>query len=346
MATSQRSDFAHFYVTVLLKDLKHLEAVRKRVVWRLKLLFAISALVFLISLAIDRGFGLSGSFPIMVGILLVPVVTFLYRFLVCGYVYEFKINIIKKIIGYIAPDLTYEPTSHIPKWQVVASRIFSRHPDRVRGDDLVEGRVGETNMQFSEIHAEAKHESRSSSGTRNRRWSTIFRGLFFVADFNKKFDGKTLVLPDTAEQVLGVMGSYLQSLNVTRGELVKMEDPEFEKYFVVYGDDQIEARYILSTSLMRRIIEFREKTGRRICLSFTGSHVYVAIPYRRRLFEPRVFSSILGFKGIEQYLEDFEVFIGIVEDLNLNTRIWTKQAEEPLSPAAQFFLNHPASEPY
>lgn len=346
MATSERSDFAHFYITHLLKDLKTLEAVRKRVVWKLKLLFAIAATLFMISLAIDRGFGLSGSFPIVVGILLVPAVTFLYRLLISSYVYAFKVNVIQKIVYYIAPGLTYTPTGHIPKWQIVGSRIFSKNPDRVRGDDLVQGRVGETNMQFSEVHVEAKHESTTSNGGRHRRWSTIFRGLFFVADFNKKFNGKTLVLPDTAERVLGSLGSYFQSLNINRGDLVKMEAPEFEKYFVVYGDDQIEARYILSTSLMERITEFRKKTGRRICVSFMGSHMYVAIPYARRLFEPRVFRSILGFKGIEQYLEDFNLFIGIVEDLNLNTRIWTKRAEEPLTPAAQFFLNHPASEPY
>jgi hypothetical protein len=346
MATSQRSDFAHFYVTSLLKDLKKLEVTRKQVVWKLKILFASAAAVFLTSLMIDRGLGLSGTFPITVGILLVPIVTFLYRFLISGYVHAFKVNVIQKIVRYIDPDLTYTPTGHIPKWQIVASRIFSKHPDRVRGDDLVQGRIGETNMQFSEVHVEKKHESTTSNGGRHRRWSTMFRGLFFVADFNKKFSGKTLVLPDTAEQVLGSLGSYFQSMNFARGELIKMEDPVFEKYFVVYGDDQIEARYILSTSLMQRISEFREKTGRRICVSFMGSHVYVAIPYSRRLFEPRVFRSILGFKGIEQYLEDFEVFIGIVEDLNLNTRIWTKKAEEPLSPAAQFFLNHPAGEPY
>jgi hypothetical protein len=346
MATSQRSDFAHFYVGTLLKDLKGLEVIRKRVVLRLKILFAVSVTFFMISLAIDRGFGMSGSFPITVGILLVPIVTFMYRFLISGYVYAFKVNVIQKIVHYIDPGLAYTPTGHVAKWQIVGSRIFSKHPDRVRGDDLVQGRVGETNMQFSEVHVEAKHESTSSGGARQRRWSTIFRGLFFVADFNKKFSGKTLVLPDTAERVLGCLGSYLQSLNVARGELIRMEDPEFERYFVVYGDDQIEARYILSTSLMQRITEFRRKTGRRMCLSFMGSHVYVAIPYERRLFEPRVFRSILGFKGIEQYLEDFNLFIGIVEDLNLNTRIWTKEAEEPLSPVAQFFLNHPSGEPY
>jgi hypothetical protein len=346
MATSERSEFAHFYATVLLKDIKKLEAFRRRVVSRLKLLFAVSAAVFMISVGIDRGLGLSGTFPVIVAILSVPVVTFLYRFLISDYVHAFKLNVIQKIVNYIDPDLAYCAKGHVPKWQIVASRIFSKHPDRVRGDDLVQGKVGETTMQFSEVHAEAKHETASSGGAGGRRWSTIFRGLFFVADFNKKFRGKTLVLPDTAEQVLGNMGSLFQSLNRTRGELVKMEDPDFEKYFVVYADDQIEARYILSTSLMRRILEFRKKTGRRICLSFVSSHVYVAIPYRRRLFEPRVFRSILGFKGAEQYLEDFRVFVGIVEDLNLNTRIWTKRSEEPPSPLAEFFLNFPASEPY
>jgi hypothetical protein len=346
MSVSERSDFAHFYLTVLLKDLKMLEAVRKRVVRRLWLLFTVAAAVFLSSLAVDRGFGLSGSFPIVVGIFTVPVVTFLYRFFICEYVYDFKVSVIKKIVGYVAPGLAYYPTGHIPKWQVVASRMFSKHPDRVSGDDLVQGKIGITGIQFSEIHAEAKHEGRTSGGGRSRRWSTIFRGLFFVADFNKKFDGKTLVLPDTAEHMLGPIGSLLQSLNVNRGELIKLEDPEFEKYFVVYGDDQVEARYVLSTSLIQRITEFRRKTDRRVCLSFVGSHVYVAIPYRRPLFEPRVFRSILGFQGVERYLEDLHLFTGIVEDLNLNTRIWTKQAEEPLSPLAEFFLSHPAGEGY
>lgn len=344
MGTSERSEFAHFYATVLLKDLKKLEAFRKRVVGRLRLLFAVSAAILVISVVVGRGLGLSRTFPMMVAVLSVPVVTFLYRLLISDYVHAFKLNVIQKIINYIDPNLTYCPKGHVPKWQIVASRIFSKHPDRVRGDDLVQGNVGETSMQFSEIHAEAKHETSSSGSAGSKRWSTIFRGLFFVGDFNKRFQGKTLVLPDTAEQALGNIGSLLQSLNRGRGELVKMEDPDFEKYFVVYGDDQIEARYILSTSLMRRILEFRKKTGRRICLSFVSSHVYVAIPYRRRLFEPRVFRSILGFRGAEQYLEDFRLFVGIVEDLNLNTRIWTKRGEDPLSPLAQFFLNFPAGE--
>ncbi|MFT5169968.1 MAG: hypothetical protein ACI8Q2_000583, partial [Candidatus Omnitrophota bacterium] len=43
------------------------------------------------------------------------------------------------------------------------------------------------------------------------------------------------------------------------------------------------------------------------------------------LFEPRIFKTLLDFKPIEEYFEDLSFAIGIVEDLNLNTRIWSKE---------------------
>ena len=130
--------------------------------------------------------------------------------------------------------------------------------------------------------------------------------------------------PDIAESLLGKFGQRLQSLNILRGELVKLEDPEFERHFSVYSNDQIEARYILSMSLMKRIVDFKQRTGRKIYMSFVGSKVFVAISYRRNLFEPRIFKTLLDFEPIRQYFEDLELAIGIVDDLNLNTRIWSK----------------------
>ena len=43
------------------------------------------------------------------------------------------------------------------------------------------------------------------------------------------------------------------------------------------------------------------------------------------LFEPRLFQTLLDFKPVRQYFEDIELAVGIVDDLNLNTRIWSKQ---------------------
>jgi hypothetical protein len=192
----------------------------------------------------------------------------------------------------------------------------------MRGDDLVEGVIGRTNIRFSEVHAEYKTHSTDRHGHRRRRYNTIFKGLFFIGDFNKRFYGKTLVLPDSAERLLGSVGSILQSVNRSRGELIKMDNPEFEKHFVVYGDDQIESRYVLSTSLLQRILDFRKKTGRRVYLSFVGSEVFVAVPYRKSLFEPSVFTRVTSFKGAHAHFEDLSLALGIVDDLNLNMRIW------------------------
>lgn len=124
--------------------------------------------------------------------------------------------------------------------------------------------------------------------------------------------------------MFGGFGKMLQSMNIFRGQLIKLEDPEFERMFAVYGDDQIEARYILSTSLMERMLNFRKDTGKAIQFSFVGSKIYIAIPYTKKLFEPKIFNTLLDFEPVHKYFKDLQLAIGVVEELNLNTRIWSK----------------------
>ncbi|WP_281492150.1 DUF3137 domain-containing protein [Desulfosarcina cetonica] len=154
----------------------------------------------------------------------------------------------------------------------------------------------------------------------------MFNGLLFVADFNKAFKGTTIVLPDTAQKLFGDMGQALQSLNVQNGQLIKLEDPAFEKLFVVYGQDQVEARYILSTSLMRRMVEFQNRAQKEMRLSFSASKLYVAIPFEKELFEPKIRESLLNIAHIQEYYDELKLVADIVDELNLNTRIWTQKA--------------------
>jgi hypothetical protein len=285
-----------------------------------------------------------GFTPVFVtGVISIGGASSLYRYLTSGYVHDFKISIIRKIIGFIDQGLVYYPKGYVTAAEFNSSRIFTQYPDRLRGDDLVQGRIGLTEIKFSEVHAEHKTQRTDRRGHRRRRYSTIFKGLFFMADFNKKFYGKTLVLPDSAERLLGSLGSFLQSVNRSRGEVIRMDNPEFEKHFVVYGDDQIESRYVLSTSLMQRILDFKNKTGKRVYLSFVGSRVFVAVRYIRPLFEPRVFSKLTSFKGAHEHFEDLSLALGIVDDLNLNTRIWEAPAGVGSSSLPPPLQNHPGS---
>ena len=161
---------------------------------------------------------------------------------------------------------------------------------------------------------------------RNKRNNTLpfSKGCFLWPTSIKILADYTLVLPDTAEKLFGKLGQNLQAFS-SRGDLIKLEDPEFEKEFCVYADDQVEARYILSPSLMQRIVEFKRKWNTKVYLSFRDSKVYIAIKMDKNLFETRLFKSIVDYNFIEANIRFLALLTGIVEDLNLNTRIWTKE---------------------
>ena len=322
-----------FYQSDLLPDLEKLEAqritVKKKFVQAI-ILFVGLNLAFLF---VHGLFGLNLYLMVwLMFILLSALFTFFFWHIKYYRDYHagFKDKIIPRIVAFVDQRLRYNKAGMVPKEAFMASHLFVDKPGEYSGDDLVSGTLGETAVQFSEVHAKrvdiVRRSSSSSSTNRTKKTVTpIFRGLLFVADFNKSFKGTTIVLPDTAQRLFGDMGQALQSLNVQNGQLIKMEDPAFEKLFVVYGEDQVEARYILSTSLMRRIVDFRNRANQEMRLSFSASKLYVAIPFQRELFEPKIRESLLNISHIQEYYDDLKLLADIVDELNLNTRIWTQK---------------------
>lgn len=311
-----------FYQQELMADVDELEEERKALAEKVMyiLIAVLSPMVlwaaWILLKARDKGMIM---FPAVLGIIVAGLI---YNFMIRGYKNQFKEKIIKRLVEFIDPGLKYSPEAYIGELEFKRSDLFRHGIDRYKGDDRVHGTVGSTKINFSEIHAE--YETRDKDG--HRHYHTIFKGLFFIADFNKHFNGRTYVLPDFAEKAFGKMlGGMFQNMNKGRGELVKLEDLDFEKEFAVYGDDQIEARYILSPSLMARIMDFKKKSNKRLYFSFIGSNIYVAIPYTKDLFEPKIFKTLKDFEPIQEYYTDLSLAIGIVEELNLNTRIWTKE---------------------
>jgi len=210
---------------------------------------------------------------------------------------------------------------HITQSLFERSEIYTSSVDRMSGNDYVHGDIDGIKIKFSDLHAQKRN--RNSKGKDN--WSTIFQGLFIVAEFNKNFHGKTIVLPDSAQSSFGdLVGNWLQSKNFSRPELVKMDDPKFEKNFVVYSTDQIEARYILSHSLMEKLLLFKNKSEHPVAISFVRNHIHLAIEYNKDLFEPSIFHSLLKYKIAMEYVQTLHLAIGIVEELKLNQKLWSK----------------------
>lgn len=243
-----------------------------------------------------------------------------------AYAGEFKALIMPTLVREFG-DLNYLPTDGLTQSDFEMTRLFSR-PDRFNSHDLVEGMIGATRIRFCEVLAEEEHESTDSDGDRHTEYRDIFRGLFYIVDFNKNFQGQTFILPEGGGASFGRLGAAMQNLEAKagrRGELVKLEDPEFERLFVVDSTDQTEARYILSTSLMRRFVELKQLHNSKVHAAFIAGHVYVFIDKRGSQFAPPPISKPLEIASLGPIVERLRLAVGLVSDLDLNTRIWSKE---------------------
>ncbi|HSP41651.1 MAG TPA: DUF3137 domain-containing protein, partial [Luteolibacter sp.] len=166
--------------------------------------------------------------------------------------------------------------------------------------------------------------STDSKGRTSTRYHTFFRGLFVCADFHKHFRGTLRIMPNSTS-FLGGLGRALSAFRPFSSEqLVRLEDPEFEKSFNVYGSDDIEARYILSPGMMQRMLELRHRWSDEVRFSFLDSSVCIAIQHRRNLFEPHLNQPADCQRQLQQIAGEIRVCLDLVEQLNLNTRIWSK----------------------
>lgn len=228
----------------------------------------------------------------------------------------FKKFIISNITAFLNPNSLYSDEYGMPVNDFVKIAITERKPDKINIEDYVLGEINQVKYEF--FFAEAI-ENKSDDDT-----STLFCGIIFKADFNKNFAGKTLLLPDVTEKVFGPIARRFQGLNARQLQLAELESPEFEKNFKVLTSDQVEARYILSTSLMERLVNIRKKILQDISISFAESEVYIILPLEGNPFNPDYVGKILNNAALERYYSYFQLMFGIVDDLNLNTRIWSK----------------------
>ncbi len=277
---------------------------------------------------------------------------------------KFKQKLIKKIVHFFDDDFSYKPREGFSKEDINDSLILSREAGGLTAEDFVSGKVGDTDIAFCEIVASTSDVKQLGGSNLNEEQrekmedmkhmvekfantsDNFFRGIYFRADFHKRFQAKTLVRPtayqwndykkeDRRGKTKTKVGSkYHPDDRIDDLEQVHLEDVELEKAYNVYSNDQQQARYVLSTTMMERIKEFSGRTGKMIFLCFWDSKMHLAIPYDRDLLEPDIsqdylmneqdLDNVLDREKIFTFYKDLNFLLGIVEDFNLNKRIWAK----------------------
>ena len=208
----------------------------------------------------------------------------------------YKEEVVDEIIHAFCPNATYSPNNGVSEDLFRNSGLFTS-PDRYHAEDLIEGCLDRTSFICSEVHAEERRARSTKNGVQYY-WEDIFKGFLFIADFHKEFQGETTVLRDSFFKI---------KMGASR---VKMENPDFEKVFDVFSTNQIEARYLITPSMMERMLKLDSNFKKGITISFRNSMILVAIPDSKNRFEADVWSSLSDMSILKS---DFAVLQSLLE---------------------------------
>jgi len=186
--------------------------------------------------------------------------------------------------------------------------------DIVAGEDYVKCIIGNTTIQFAEMYVVRSDYIFSK---------LLFRGIFISAKFNKLLKHRTVILPKKRITRKRKLRFNLQDM-LSHGHIITLENSKFNELFVVYGEDEIETRYVLSSSMMEKLIAYQEKLNKDIAFSFVENRMYAAIYTNKNHFEPTISKPLNDKAQIVQHFELYKMLTDRVLDLDLKLRLWDK----------------------
>ena len=107
-----------------------------------------------------------------------------------------------------------------------------------------------------------------------------------------------------------------------QGELIELEDEDFEFYFAAYGEDQVASRYVLTPALIQALLEMRRELQIPFFASFVGSSMYFAIEPSEDPFDVEWWMPLNSYKALFSHYQYLRIPEYVVAKLALDTRIW------------------------
>jgi hypothetical protein len=309
-ATEYRRKFHKYYYSNIIPQLTLFEEERKKTLLKYNIVLSV-AFIFVIILILlmlyntsKMGDGISAFF---FGI---PLFAIPFR-VSYSIKKKFENNVKQKIM---TPFLNFfgnfiwTNKKSLPPAEIKNSLLISRF-DLLRSDDYFEGTYEGIKIIISENELIQIHHN-SKGGTRH---ITIFDGLFIKIDMNKNFKYHTIIKNEKL---------FNAPFN-KNFEKVELEDPEFNKMFDVYSQDQIEARYLITTSFMERFKNLQEVYNtKKISASFLENSILISMDCRKDMFKLNKLEKPLdNGEEFQTLFEEFVAIISLVDLLKLDQKI-------------------------
>ncbi|PZQ63217.1 MAG: hypothetical protein DI570_09915 [Phenylobacterium zucineum] len=180
---------------------------------------------------------------------------------------------------------------------------FRRHQlfadwDAVEAEDEIAGQYRGLDLSIVEL------KLTKGSGKHRR---TIFQGLTAAVTLPRGLRGVTVVVPDR-----GLVGNLAKRLSGGELEVVRLEDPAFEKAYEVYGSDQVAARALLTPAFMERFLALGAsgRFGAPVALVQDNRLLLAMSAPRASLFEPPSYRKpAAGREAVQRLHDDIEAVL-------------------------------------
>ena len=212
-----------------------------------------------------------------------------------------------RFVKSFGPEFSFRPSGSMGMEFLKKSRLIPSHDER-HFEDYLKGVWN--GVPFSLV--EAKFVDIRGSG-KNRRRVTVFKGLFVSFEMPNRPDGLTVIRRD-----MGAVGNWFGD-TFSRLDRVALEDPVFEREFEVYGEDQVAARRLLTTTFMERLRQLAEDVGDgKLQAAFYDHQLLIMIPTKLNRFEPTLTMAPHGTRrDLERFAVEMKDILEIAERLKL-----------------------------
>jgi len=130
----------------------------------------------------------------------------------------------------------------------------------------------------------------------------IFDGVIVKLDMNKRFTSHTIIKPNSLMHI-----SPSQHLKHT-----VLEDVVFENKFDVFTDDEVDARYLITTSFMERLNKMKIAfKADKVSCAFYGDQLFVGLETSKDIFS--LCSLVKPVDDPKQYFQMYEEIVSIIK---------------------------------
>lgn len=227
-----------------------------------------------------------------------------------------KKMVMEKIVKFFG-DFYYRWRMEISVSVLEKSALFGCFDKHVADDAFIGVYNG---VKFEVYEEKLIKEIRTRKGSYDK---TVFKGIIIVLDMNKKFSGQTIVYHDWGIfNFMRFVPKYKNRNKELKMPRVVLEDCIFEKEFEVFSSDQVEARYVLTTAFMERILAVKQRFhGKKVQFSFFDNQLVIAIQTGKDMFETTaLFTTTARYGKMREVVSQFESIFSAIDALKLGQK--------------------------